>query len=347
MKTVDLRSDTVTRPSPEMRAAMARGGGRRRRARRRPDGPRPAGRRRRLLGKEAALYFPSGTMCNQAAVRALTQRGDEVFLHAQAHIVFYEQGAASALSQVQLRVLRLPGRHPRPGEDGGVPAHGRRRALGADPPRVPRADAQPLRRRGGAARAHPGRARVLRPARPPDAPRRRAAVQRRRGHRRERRRVRGALRHGEHLPVQGPRRARRLGARHGRRDPAGGGARPQGATAAACARPASSPPAASTPCATTSRASSTTIAGRGGWRRRWPRCRDSTSTSAACRRTWCSPAPAGPACRRPNWSGASPRRECSVSTRRRGRVRFVTHLDVDDEGVDLAIAGVSKALAAS
>ena len=47
-------------------------------------------------------------MCNQAAVRALTRRGDEVFLHAQAHIVFYEQGAASALSQVQLRVFDSP-----------------------------------------------------------------------------------------------------------------------------------------------------------------------------------------------------------------------------------------------
>ena len=46
-----------------------------------------------LLGKEAGLYFPSGTQCNQAAVRALTQRGDEVFLHAQAHIIFFEQGA--------------------------------------------------------------------------------------------------------------------------------------------------------------------------------------------------------------------------------------------------------------
>jgi threonine aldolase len=47
-------------------------------------------------------------MCNQAAVRALTQRGDEVFLHAQAHIMFYEQGAASALSNVQLRVFDSP-----------------------------------------------------------------------------------------------------------------------------------------------------------------------------------------------------------------------------------------------
>jgi threonine aldolase len=108
MKTIDLRSDTVTRPSPEMRRAMCD-------AEVGDDvlGDDPtvialqeyaAG----LLGKEGGLYFPSGTMCNQAALRALTRRGDEVFLHAQAHIMFYEQGAASALSQVQLRVFDSP-----------------------------------------------------------------------------------------------------------------------------------------------------------------------------------------------------------------------------------------------
>ena len=108
MKTIDLRSDTVTRPSPEMRRAMCD-------AEVGDDvlGDDPtvialqefaAG----LLGKESGLYFPSGTMCNQAAIRALTRRGDEVFLHAQAHIIFYEQGAASALSQVQLRAFDSP-----------------------------------------------------------------------------------------------------------------------------------------------------------------------------------------------------------------------------------------------
>ena len=108
MKTIDLRSDTVTRPSAEMRRAMLEAevgddvlG----------DDPtviRLQEHAAELLGKEAGLYFPSGTMCNQAAVRALTRRGDEVFLHAQAHIVFYEQGAASALSNVQLRCFDSP-----------------------------------------------------------------------------------------------------------------------------------------------------------------------------------------------------------------------------------------------
>ena len=105
MKTIDLRSDTVTKPSAEMRRVMAE-------AEVGDDvlGDDPTVMRLQeytagLLGKEAGLYFPSGTMCNQAAIRTLTRRGDEVFLHAQAHIMFYEQGAASALSQVQLRVF--------------------------------------------------------------------------------------------------------------------------------------------------------------------------------------------------------------------------------------------------
>ena len=108
MKTIDLRSDTVTRPSAEMRRAMFE-------AEVGDDvlGDDPTVIRLQeytagLLGKEAGLYFPSGTMCNQAAVRALTRRGDEVFLHAQAHIMFYEQGAASALSNVQLRCFDSP-----------------------------------------------------------------------------------------------------------------------------------------------------------------------------------------------------------------------------------------------
>ncbi|HEY5387610.1 MAG TPA: low-specificity L-threonine aldolase, partial [Thermoleophilia bacterium] len=108
MKTIDLRSDTVTRPSAGMRRAMFEAevgddvlG----------DDPtviRLQERAAGLLGKDAGLYFPSGTMCNQAALRALTRRGDEVFLHAQAHIMFYEQGGASALSNVQLRCFDSP-----------------------------------------------------------------------------------------------------------------------------------------------------------------------------------------------------------------------------------------------
>ena len=102
---IDLRSDTVTRPCDNMRHAMAD-------AQVGDDvmGDDPTVRRLQdsvadLLGKEAAFLFPSGTMSNQAAIRALTGRGDEVFLHGQSHILLFEQGGASALSQVQLRAF--------------------------------------------------------------------------------------------------------------------------------------------------------------------------------------------------------------------------------------------------
>src|ERR687895_2111593 len=65
-----------------------------------------------LLGKEAALYAPSGTMCNQIGVFVNTNRGDEALLHEGAHIFNYEAGAPSLLSSVQVR--------PLPGEGGVI-----------------------------------------------------------------------------------------------------------------------------------------------------------------------------------------------------------------------------------
>ncbi len=65
-----------------------------------------------LLGKEAALYCPSGTMTNQIGVQVATARGDEVLLHEDAHIFNYEAGAPALLSGVQVR--------PVPGEGGVV-----------------------------------------------------------------------------------------------------------------------------------------------------------------------------------------------------------------------------------
>ncbi len=65
-----------------------------------------------LLGKEAALYAPSGTMCNQIGVFVNTTRGDEVLLHEGAHAFNYEAGAPALLSGVQIR--------PLPGEGGVI-----------------------------------------------------------------------------------------------------------------------------------------------------------------------------------------------------------------------------------
>lgn len=105
MRVVDLRSDTVTKPTPAMRAAMAAAevgddvfG----------DDPTVNALERRaaeILGKEAALFLPSGTMANQVAVRSHTQAGDEILLDAHAHIYWYEAGAAAALSGVMCRLL--------------------------------------------------------------------------------------------------------------------------------------------------------------------------------------------------------------------------------------------------
>ena len=105
MTTIDLRSDTVTRPTPPMREAMAR-------AEVGDDvfGEDPSVNRLEagaagILGKETALFFPSGTMANQASLRLLTQPGDVVLASRDCHVLRYESGAASALSGLQIKTL--------------------------------------------------------------------------------------------------------------------------------------------------------------------------------------------------------------------------------------------------
>ena len=99
---IDLRSDTVTKPTDAMRKAMARA-----------DvgddvyGEDPTVNRLQemvaaMFGKKAALFVPSGTMANQLAIRLHTQPGQEVIVESKSHIVRYEQGAAGALAGVQL-----------------------------------------------------------------------------------------------------------------------------------------------------------------------------------------------------------------------------------------------------
>ncbi len=101
---IDLRSDTVTRPTPPMREAMAR-------AEVGDDvfGDDPTVRAledeiARITGKEAALFVPSGTMGNQLAIATQTRPGDEVVVGEGAHPVHYESGAGPALSGVQFAV---------------------------------------------------------------------------------------------------------------------------------------------------------------------------------------------------------------------------------------------------
>ena len=107
---IDLRSDTITQPSDGMRRAIAE-------AEVGDDvyGEDPTVNRLQdvaadLLGKEAALFVPSGTMANQICLHVLTDPGDEVVLERSSHVFNYETGAAGLLSGVQL--------HPVDGKNG-------------------------------------------------------------------------------------------------------------------------------------------------------------------------------------------------------------------------------------
>jgi threonine aldolase len=108
MNPVDLRSDTVTRPSPGMRAAIASAevgddvlG----------DDPtvlRLQERMATLLGKEAALFVPSGSMANQVAIRSVCEPGDELIIDETTHSYNYEAGGPAALSGASVRLIQGP-----------------------------------------------------------------------------------------------------------------------------------------------------------------------------------------------------------------------------------------------
>ncbi|MBV8889211.1 MAG: PLP-dependent transferase [Alphaproteobacteria bacterium] len=105
MLPIDLRSDTVTKPSAGMRRAMAEA----------PVGDDQYGedptvnrlqeRVAELLGKEAALFVPSGTMANQIGLKLLTRPGDDVVVGDGAHVVWHEAGAAAANAGIQFTVV--------------------------------------------------------------------------------------------------------------------------------------------------------------------------------------------------------------------------------------------------
>jgi threonine aldolase len=108
---IDLRSDTVTKPSREMRQVMAS-------AEVGDDvfGEDPTVNRLQekvaeLLGKEAALFVPSGTMGNQICIKVHTQPGDELIAESGSHVFNYETGGAAFLSAVQVHTIE--GRHGR------------------------------------------------------------------------------------------------------------------------------------------------------------------------------------------------------------------------------------------
>ena len=102
MTAIDLRSDTVTRPTAAMRAAMAAAEVGDDQYGEDPTTHRLQERCAALLGKEAALWLPSGTMANQVALRVLTRPGDEVITSREAHAGWHETGGAAANAGVQI-----------------------------------------------------------------------------------------------------------------------------------------------------------------------------------------------------------------------------------------------------
>jgi threonine aldolase len=129
MQTVDLRSDTVTRPSRAMREAMAHAEVGDDVYGEDPTVNRLQERMAALLGKEAALFVPSGVMANQIALAALTRPGDEVLVSRGAHCMYYESGAGAALAGIQFRELG--------GDDGLFDAAEVERSINPDNPHYP------------------------------------------------------------------------------------------------------------------------------------------------------------------------------------------------------------------
>ncbi|MBS1261658.1 MAG: L-allo-threonine aldolase [Calditrichaeota bacterium] len=110
MFSVDLRSDTVTQPTREMRRVIAETEVGDDVFAEDPTIRRLEERTAELLGKERALYVPSGTMANQIALAVLAKPGDEIFCSEKAHIFNHEAGSPSIIARAQL--------HPLPGERG-------------------------------------------------------------------------------------------------------------------------------------------------------------------------------------------------------------------------------------
>lgn len=100
---IDLRSDTLTRPTDAMRRAIAQADVGDDMFGEDPTVRLLEDRFCELTGLEAAVFVPSGTMANQLAIRAQTEPGDEVITHPDSHIVHYESGAPAALAGVSVR----------------------------------------------------------------------------------------------------------------------------------------------------------------------------------------------------------------------------------------------------
>jgi threonine aldolase len=106
---IDLRSDTVTRPTPAMRRAMAEAEVGDDVYGEDPTVNRLQARAAEIFKREAALYFPSGSMANLTAIKTWTHHGNEVICEAQAHIYMYEMAAISAIAGCLPNTVPAPG----------------------------------------------------------------------------------------------------------------------------------------------------------------------------------------------------------------------------------------------
>src|SRR4051812_11966717 len=102
---IDLRSDTATKPSQEMRAAMASAEVGDEQKREDPTVLELERRAAELLGQEDAVYLPTATMANQIACRILTEPGDELLAEENSHLLLSEQGGAAAHSGLVTRPI--------------------------------------------------------------------------------------------------------------------------------------------------------------------------------------------------------------------------------------------------
>src|SRR5258705_1574543 len=105
---IDLYSDTVTRPTAEMRRFMCEAEVGDEQKYEDPTVNLLQEMVAELLGKEAALFLPSGTMCNEIALRVHCRHGEEMLAHASAHPIHFESGGPAALAGVNVRSLDGP-----------------------------------------------------------------------------------------------------------------------------------------------------------------------------------------------------------------------------------------------
>src|ERR1041385_7642249 len=111
MELIDLRSDTVTKPTPAMRRAMAEAEVGDDVYGEDPTVARLQARVAGLLGCEAGLWTPSGVMANEIAIRIMTRPGQEVLVEERSHVVQFELAGMAVLSGVMPRIVRTQDGH--------------------------------------------------------------------------------------------------------------------------------------------------------------------------------------------------------------------------------------------